>query len=675
MDAAQAKRRIDDLTRIVAHHARRYYDLDDPEIPDAEYDALFRELQALEADFPDLARPDAPTRRVGGAPLEKFEKFVRGVPMLSLANAMNEAEVREFDARVRRFLESDDAVEYVAEPKIDGLAMELIYEDRILVVAATRGDGATGEVVTHNIRTIPSVPLALPADAPGGRLSVRGEVYIARRDFLEFNARREAEGLPVFANPRNLAAGSVRQLDPAVTRGRPLRMIAYALGSDLPGTNTQADILERLRSFGFVTSERVAVLADVEAIVAHYARMKEERRDLPYEIDGLVLKVNRLDLQERLGTISRSPRWATAVKFPPEQARTVVEAIRVQVGRTGVLTPTAVLRAVKVGGVTVTSATLHNQDEVERKDVRVGDTVLVQRAGDVIPEIVAVVIEERPPEAKPFRIEDGHPFCPSCSPTEKHFVRLEGEAAYRCLQPDCPAQLRERIVHFASKGALDIDGLGERTIDQLVEKGLVRDPADLYAIPEATWAALERMGAKSAKNLIDALAAGRAPTLSKFVYALGIRHVGETTADLLARRFGGVDALAAASEEELRSVEEIGPVVAASIRAWFADAGNRAFVARLRDSAGIVPRAPEAKAVSAGLAGRTFVLTGSLAAMTREEAEAAIAARAGKVAGSVSKKTSFVVAGASPGSKLAKAQALGVPVLDEDAFRRLLEES
>ena len=671
MDRTDAQRRIAELTEQLEYHGYRYYVLDDPEITDAEYDVLFRELQALEAEHPDLARPDSPTLRVGGAPAEKFEKYVRDVPMLSLGNAMDEAEVREFDERVKRFVGAPGPIEYLAEPKIDGLAMELIYEDRALVLAATRGDGAVGEVVTRNVRTIRSVPLSLPASAPA-RLVVRGEVFIRKQAFAEINRRREEEGEPTFANPRNLAAGTIRQLDPKVAESRPLDAIIYALGgTPLPEARTQAEILATLSGYRFRTSERAEVCAGADAAVAYYEKVREIRPQIPYEIDGLVLKVNRLDLQQTLGQIARSPRWAVAIKFPAEQAETVVRAIRVQVGRTGALTPVAELEPVYVGGVTVSNATLHNQDEIDRKDVRVGDTVIVQRAGDVIPEVVRVVAEKRPADAVEYRIEDAYPFCPACE--GRHFARPEGEAAYRCNQPDCPAQIRERIRHFVSKPAMNVDGLGEKIVNQLLDAGLIRDAADLFAVTRDQWVNLERMGEKSADNVLAALEASKDVDLGKFLFALGIRHVGEQTADLIAGRFGTLSAVMAATVDELVAVDEVGPIVAQSIRSYFDDDKNRALVERLVGEAGVRPRVRERVESNSALAGKTLVVTGTLESMTRDAAKAAIKAAGGKVASAVSKKTDYLVAGEKAGSKLTKAQSLGVPVLTEAELARMLE--
>ena len=671
MNEKDAQRRIAVLSEQLEYHNHRYYVLDNPEISDAQYDAWFRELQELEKEYPDLAQPDSPSGRVGAKPLTKFAKVVRDTPMLSLANAMNAEEVREFDAKIRRFLATEDSLEYIAEPKIDGLAISLIYEQRKLMLAATRGDGTIGEIVTENVRTIRSVPLQLPPSSPV-KLEVRGEIFISKENFLAINRQREKLNEPLFANPRNLAAGTIRQLDSSVTASRPLDVIIYALGEiPLPEASSQQEILERLAALRFRTSERSQVVPDVEAAIDFYEKIQAKRDEIPYEIDGLVLKVNRLDLQQRLGAVSRSPRWAVAIKFPAEQAQTVVEDIRIQVGRTGALTPVANLRPVRVGGVNVSNATLHNQEEIERKDVRVGDTVVVQRAGDVIPEVVRVIPDQRPPDAKPFRIEDKYPFCPKCS--GRHFSRLDMEVAYRCTQPDCPAQIRERIKHFASKGAMNIDGLGEKIVDQLVDAKLIADPSDLYNLTAERLIALERMGEKSAQNMIEALAASKEVDLAKFLFALGIRHVGEHTAQLLADRFLTLDEVSKATEEELNEVEEIGPIVAQSLRSFFADEQNRQFVQKLI-TAGVRPEPREKRRQEGALAGKTFVLTGTLTTMTRSEAKAAIQAAGGRVSGSVSAKTGFVVAGEAAGSKLEKARKLGVDVIDEDGLKKMLAE-
>lgn len=661
------------LRAEIERHNRLYYAEDAPEITDAEYDALFRRLQELEAAHPELASPDSPTQRVGTAPAARFRAVRHTVPMLSLANAMAEDDVREFDRRIRRILElkEDDVVVYVAEPKLDGLAVELVYEHGRLVVGSTRGDGTTGEDVTVNLKTIASVPHELrprSAEAPKvpERLEVRGEVILQRAGFQKLNAERAERGEPVFANPRNAAAGSLRQLDPAITASRPLELFCHSAGVVEGATfATHTEFLAALDQWGLQTNPLNRRCAGLDEAFAQYAALVAARDTLPYEIDGMVLKVDDLRLQEILGQVSRSPRWAIAYKFKAQQAETRVLDIVASVGRLGTLTPVAVLEPVVVGGVTVRNASLHNMDEIARKDVRKGDTVVIERAGDVIPYVVRVVREKRVGRPRKFVM-------PTTCPVEGcggHVVREEGEAAYRCVNAACPAQLKSRIRHFASRGAMDIDGLGEKLVDQLVARGIVRDFADLYRLDAATLAGLDRMAEKSATNLTNAIAASKRPDLARFLYALGIRHVGEHLARVLAERFRDVDAILAADEATLLEVQGIGPEVAASVRAFADDPKNREVVAHLL-AAGVEPQAPQAP--SGALAGKTFVLTGSLESMTRGEAESRILRAGGKVSGSVGKNTSYVVAGTDPGSKLAKAKKLDVPILDEAAFLALL---
>jgi DNA ligase (NAD+) len=657
------------LARELERHNRLYYQHDAPEIEDAEYDALFRELQALEAEHGAL--PESPTRRVGAPPAEGFAEFAHRVPMLSLDNVMDADAMRAFDERVRRALDAA-AVEYVVEPKFDGAAIELVYEDGVLAVGATRGDGRVGEDVTANLRIAGCVPPRLRGPAPA-RVSVRGEIVMPKAGFARLNARRAAQGLETFANPRNTAAGSLRMLhDVDRERLRAIAFRAYALGEGTPaGIRTQAEVLDALARWGFDVSDERQVCAGVDAVIAAHEGLLAERERLPIEVDGSVVKVNRLDLQNELGVVSRSPRWAVAFKFPPSQARTTVLAIEVQVGRTGALTPVAKLAPVHVGGVTVTSASLHNQDEIERKDVRVGDTVVVQRAGDVIPQIVEVKKELRPDGSVAFRLPDRCPVCGDAA------VRLEGEAVTRCTNLDCPAQLENNLLHLAGRHALDVEGLGEKLVHQLVSRGLVKRLSDLFALDAATLLELERMGEKSALNLLAQLERARTPALSRLLVAFGIRHVGETVAQLLADHFGSLDPLLAASQEELEQVEGIGPTIAEAVARFFADARNRKEIDRLRELR-VEPKAqaPRARRAEGGpLEGKTFVLTGTLAGMTRDEAKQRIEALGGKVSGSVSKKTSYVVAGESPGSKLEKANELGVAVLDQAAFEALLAGS
>ncbi len=675
-DAEAARAEVDDLRAEIERHNALYYGQDAPEITDAEYDALFRRLHEIETAHPGLKTPDSPTQRVGTAPAERFKSVRHTIPMLSLANAMAEDEVREFEGRIRRILElKDDAdVGYVAEPKLDGLAIELVYEDGRLVVGSTRGDGTTGEDVTVNLKTIKSVPHRLqPASAQApkipARLEVRGEIILTRAGFQTLNADRAERGESIFANPRNAAAGSLRQLDPAVTASRPLELFCHSAGA-ISGASfaTHSEFLSTLELWGLQTNPLTQRCPDLATALAQYATLVATRDTLPYEIDGMVLKVDDLRLQEILGQVSRSPRWAIAYKFKAQQAETRVNDIVASVGRLGTLTPVAELEPVVVGGVTVRNASLHNMDEIERKDVRKGDTVVIERAGDVIPYVVRVVKDKRVGRPRKFKM-------PTRCPVEGcggHVVREEDEAAYRCINAACPAQLKSRIRHFAARGAMDIDGLGEKLVDQLVTGGVVHDFADLYRIDTATIAALERMAEKSATNLSKAIAASKTPDLDRFLYALGIRHVGEHLARVLAQHFRDVHAILAADEATLLEVQGIGPEVAASVRAFADDPKNRAVVEHLLQ-AGVEPQAPAAP--SGALAGKTFVLTGGLASLTRGDAESRILRAGGRVSGSVSKNTSYVVAGTDPGSKLAKAKKLDVPILDEAAFLALLAEA
>ncbi len=654
------------LRRELHRHSHRYHVLDDPEISDAEYDRLFRELVELEDQYPQLQTPDSPTLRVGAPPLEKFESAAHTLPMLSLENAFAAEEVQAFHGRVQRQLEGVEDIRYTAEPKMDGLAVELVYQDGSLVRALTRGDGFTGEVITRNIRTIPAVPLTLRtagAGPPPALLEVRGEVFINREDFGNLNEERLAKGETPFANPRNAAAGSLRQLDSRITATRPLDMFVYGAGrlSDLL-CRSHVEMLSAFRSLGFKVNPLVRGPIRLEEALSFYEELTQKRHDLPYEIDGLVIKVDDLESQAALGATSRTPRWAVAYKFPATQETTRVLRIEVQVGRTGALTPVAHLEPVPIGGVTVRRATLHNEDEVRRKDVRIGDTVLVQRAGDVIPEVVKVVSSKRRGAEIPFTMPKRCPQCGSAA------VRLEGEAATRCLNTACPAQLKGSIAHFASKGAFDIDGLGTRHIDQMVEKGLLTSAADLFFLDHGTVEGLERMGPKSAENLLAVISARKTISLNRFVYALGVRHVGEHAARLLAEHFPTLQALMKASEAEIAEIGGIGPVMASSIHRFFRQPENREVVQRLLD-AGVRIQASQ-RVGDDRLSGRTFVMTGALQTLSRSEAKNRIEAAGGRVTGSVSAQTDFLVAGASPGSKLNKARDLGVEVIDED---RLLE--
>ncbi len=662
-------RRIAELRRQIAYHDHRYYVLDDPEIPDAEYDRLWRELAELEAAHPELVTPDSPTQRVGGAPAEGFAEVVHAVPMLSLDNAFDEQEVRDFDRRVREGL-GCERVRYACEPKLDGLAVTVRYAGGVLVRAATRGDGQRGEEVTANVRTLRSLPLRLLAEPAPELLEVRGEVFITRAGFERLNAAQRERGEREFANPRNAAAGSLRQLDPAVTAARPLSFFAYGLGEargwEVPASHLE--LLAALAALGIPVCPERRAAEDIDGCLAFYRELEGRRDALPYEIDGVVYKVDDRVQRERLGVRARAPRWAIAHKFPASEEITRVLAIDVQVGRTGALTPVARLEPVRVAGATVTNATLHNADEVERKDVRVGDTVYVRRAGDVIPEIVRVLLERRPPASEPFRMPDR---CPECG---AEVVRREGEVVSRCSAGlYCPAQRRQAILHFCSRRAMDIEGLGERLAEQLVERGLVRTVADLYRLDAERLAGLERMGERSAANLVAAIDRSRRTTLARLLYALGIREVGEATAAALAERFGSLEALRAADEEALLAVPDVGPVVAREVRAFFAEERNREVVEALLGELEIEAPGAERPA-EAPLAGRTVVLTGALESLTREQARERLEALGARVTGNVSRRTDLVVAGREPGAKLERARALGIEVIDEAALKALLGE-
>lgn len=665
--------RIRWLREEIKRHNRLYYEQDAPLVTDAQYDALLRELQDLEAQHPQEVTPDSPTRTVGYAPLEKFDKVEHRTPMLSLQNAMNEAELREFDQRIKRFLNlpPDEPLRYVCELKLDGLSIELVYEDRQLLVGATRGDGFIGENVTANVRTIKAIPHTLDDRAPA-LVDVRGEIFMAKKDFAELNRRREENGEKTFANPRNAAAGSLRQLDARITATRPLTAYFYALGDDAVNDLVgHEQVLQTLHTWGLPVDERRHICAGIDEVVNFYLTMIDRRHDLPYDIDGVVVKVDDLALQARLGTVSRSPRWAVAAKFPAEQAETIVQDIDIQVGRTGVLTPVAKLASVPVGGVIVSNASLHNQDEIDRLDVRVGDVVIIQRAGDVIPEIVEVKIDRRDPIGHgPFSIRKKvGDRCPACAGS---IDRLADEVALRCLNPACPAKVIEGIKYFASKGAANVDGLGDKLVRQVVEKGLVKEPADLFRLEHETWAALDRMGAKSASNLLAALETAKRIALDRFLTGLGIRHVGEVTARALADAFGTLDAIRAATLDELAAVDDIGPIVAEAIREFFDDSARAAQVDNLL-AVGVTPhwQKTEVKA-DHPLFGKRVVLTGTLTTMARDEAKARIQALGGKVSGSVSKNTDLVIAGPGAGSKLTAAEQLGVRIIDEQEFQRLL---
>ncbi|MBK7250864.1 MAG: NAD-dependent DNA ligase LigA [Gammaproteobacteria bacterium] len=664
---ARAAARAEELRRLIEHHNYRYYVLDDPEITDAEWDRLFAELGALEADHPELVAPDSPTQRIGARPADAFGQIVHRLPMLSLENAFSEEDVREFDLRTRDRLKVQGDIEYAVEPKLDGLAVTVIYERGRYARAATRGDGVRGEDVTANVRTVRSVPLVLRGDVPA-LLEARGEVFMPRAGFERLNAEARARGEKTFANPRNAAAGSLRQLDPRITAARPLEVFFYGLG-EIEGSTPperQSALLAQLRSWGLRVCPEASIVRGVEGCLEYFRRIGARRASLPYQIDGVVYKVDRRADQDRLGSAVRAPRWALAHKFPADEARTVVRGVEFQVGRTGALTPVARLEPVFVGGVTVSNATLHNMDEIERKDVRIGDTVVIRRAGDVIPEIVRVVPERRPADA----IRVGLPArCPVCgSPV----MREAQDAVARCSgRRRCAAQNREWLRHFASRRAMDIDGLGEQLLGQLVARGLVATPADLYALSAEELAGLERMGEKSARNLLEAIDRSRSTTLPRFLFALGIPDVGEVTALALASEFGTLEALAAADIEHVQRTPNVGPVIALSIREFFADPVNQQIIGELR-ARGVHWAPQESVPATKPLAGSTFVMTGTLAAMTREEVEERLRALGAKVSGSLSGKTGYLVVGADPGSKLQRAQALGIATLDEPQLLELL---
>jgi DNA ligase (NAD+) len=675
---AQASARAKELRAQLEAHNHSYYVLDAPTVPDAEYDRLFRELQALEAQYPVLLTVDSPTQRVGGKVLDELQPVQHRVPMLSIQTEtdIEDSGAVNFDNRVRKELglaEDAPPVEYAVELKFDGLAISLRYEDGVLVQAATRGDGATGEDVTANVRTIRVIPLRL--HAAGGTapkvIEVRGEIYIDRRDFEAMNASQQAAGEKLFVNPRNAAAGCIRQLDSRIAARRPLSFFAYGTGESEGWTPplTHSGVLDAFAAWGVPVNDKRAVVQGAQGLIEYHRRVGETRNALPFDIDGVVYKVNSLALQQQLGFRSREPRWAVAHKYPAQEELTEVLDIEVQVGRTGAITPVARLKPVFVGGVTVTNATLHNEDEVRRKDIHIGDTVVVRRAGDVIPEVVRVLIERRPVDARSFVMPQT---CPSCGAAVR---RDEDEAVARCTAGlYCPAQRKQALLHFASRRAMDIDGLGEKIVDQLVDGGMVSTAADIFRLEAPALAALERMGDKAAANLVQAIAQCRDTTLARFIYALGIRNVGESTARDLAAHFRSIDGLMAADGMRLQQVTDVGPIVAQSVAAFFADGHNREVIAALL-AAGIhfAPIA-EPQAPAPGVAGKTFVLTGTLPTLTRDEAKARIEAKGGKVSGSVSKKTHYVVAGEEAGGKLTKAQELGVAILDEAALTELLNE-
>ena len=663
------KAQIGQLRQQINYHNYRYYVLDDPEIPDSEYDRLLRELQALEAEHPELITPDSPTQRVGAQPLKEFSEVRHVVPMLSLGNAFSDEEMADFDERVRKLL-GEEQIEYAAEPKLDGLAINLRYERGVLVQGATRGDGHRGEDVTSNVRTIGAIPLRLQGDEWPGVLEVRGEIFMPKQGFEELNERARNKGEKTFANPRNAAAGSLRQLDPKITATRPLSFYAYGWGElsvDRLADSYSASMAV-LKGLGMPVSPEQQVVQGLEGCLAYFEAMAQKRDSLEYEIDGVVFKVNDLEQQQRLGYVSRAPRWAIARKFPAQEALTVVKDVEFQVGRTGAVTPVARLQPVEVGGVVVRNATLHNMDEVRKKDVYIGDTVYVRRAGDVIPEIVRVLPERRPQDAREV-VLPGH--CPVCG---SDVIKPEGEAVARCTGGlFCPAQRKEAIKHFASRRAMDIEGLGDKLVEQLVDQELIRDPADLYSLTREQLTGLERMGEKSAQNLLDALARSKETTLAHFLYALGIREVGEATSQTLARQFGSLEALEKATEEQLQETPDVGPIVATHIAAFFRQPHNREVIEKLLGAGIHWPEVEVPPEEQQALAGKTFVLTGSLS-RPRSEIKAELQELGARVAGSVSKKTDYVVAGEAAGSKLEKARELGVTILDEEQMDKLLAE-
>lgn len=663
-------KQVNDLREKINHHNYRYYVLDDPEIPDSEFDKLFRQLQVLEEKHPELITPESPTQRVGAPPVKAFGEVRHKVPMLSLSNAFEEDELASFGKRISEIVGKNiDDMEFLAEPKLDGLAISLRYEKGKLVLGATRGDGERGEDVSQNVRTIKSVPLSLVGNKIPDVLEVRGEVFMTKEGFLTLNKNQEKAGAKSFANPRNAAAGSLRQLDSSITATRPLEFYAYGVGEFQDGSlgKTQKEMLDRLKQWGIRISPEVKVVKGIKGCLDYYQKIVPRREKLAYEIDGVVYKVNRFSQQEELGFVSRAPRWAIAHKFPAQEAFTVIKAIDVQVGRTGILTPVARLEPVLVGGVTVTNATLHNQDEIERLDARVGDTVLIYRAGDVIPKVASVVKERRPKNTRKFKMPTR---CPECN---AEVERVEDEAATRCTGGlFCPAQRKNSIKHFNSRRAMDIDGVGDKLVDQLVDKGLIEDAADQYSLTADQLAGLERMATKSAENVINALNKSKNTTFARFIYALGIRDVGEATANSLARHFGDLESLMKADEETLQDVQDIGPIVAHHIVFFFKQKHNKDVIRKLLKAGVTWPAVKTRVAKDSKVSGKTIVITGTLESMKRDELKAKLQELGAKVTGSVSKNTDYVVVGADPGSKYDKAQKLGIEILDEKAVLNII---
>lgn len=661
--SSEILRRVEQLREEINYHNYLYYVLDQPIISDPDYDALMRELKEIEGKYPETVTPDSPTQRIGAPPSEKFAGVPHSVPMLSLDDAFSQKEVLEFDQRGKRFLQTDEELEYTVEPKMDGLAVELVYENGRFVLGSTRGDGYTGEDVTTNLRTIRSIPLKLIDRhlSPPGRLEVRGEIFINKDAFGRLNERRIKNGEPPFANPRNAAAGSLRQLDPNITASRPLNIFCYGTGiAEGYSFKTQWDVLSSLRKWGLKVNPMAEKLKGINGTIRYHQRIDKKREGLDYEIDGIVIKINNLGLQKRLGARARSPRWALAYKFEAAQAITRIIEIQISVGRTGAITPIALMEPVKVGGVVVGRATLHNEDEIRRKDVRIGDWIIVRRAGDVIPEVVRPVPERRTGEERVFVMPQTCPVCGS------RLRRKPGEVAWRCPNPKCFPRLVKQLTHFASKGAMDIDGLGPKVAEQLISAGLVRDIADLHSIKLSDLLSLDRFAEKSARNLLSAIESSKKTTLARFFYALGLRHVGDVTAQSLADHFGSMEALMDAGEEELESVEGIGPEVASSIRSWFGDNHNLRLVRRLLDAGTRFTDFHEKRALP--LKDKTFVFTGGLSSLTREQAKNIVRDLGGQIASTVGRKTDYVVVGESPGSKLQKAVELGIPTLSDEEF-------